>query len=362
MKPPPFPLLPLRDGQADRLRLGDFPTSVEPLRGLCGRLGRDDLFVKRDDLSAEIYGGNKVRKLEYLLADARAHGARRVITSGAAGSNHALATAIHAKRAGFGVTLILFDQPPAPAVRDNLCMDAAVGAEMIHGEDYGAYDAMVEGIVRRYTASEGVAPYCIPFGGSSPVGVRGYVAAGFELHGQILSGAIREPSVIVIAMGSMGSAAGLLLGLRAAGVKSEVVAVRVTPQPLAGPGPFGALLRATNDLLREKDPAFPDLSAAAGDGFTICHDYYEPGYGIPSDAVREAVIIAVESDGVSLDHTYSGKAFAAFLDEAKKMRREPAGPLLFWNTKNSRKFPEEMLAEGRAKLPEDFRKYLSKII
>ncbi len=354
---PLFRAFPSLERRLPQIPIGCFPTPT-PVERLCG-LGtwfhREDLFIKRDDISSNLYGGNKVRKLEFLLAEAKVRGAVRIITSGAAGSNHALATALYAKKAGLSATLILFDQPPSAEVEENLLMDAASGAEMIYRERYEEYDRTIANLYRFYNEDEGIDPYLIPAGGSSPVGALGFVNAGFELKGAVDAGHLGEPKTVFVPLGTMGTAAGLLLGLRAAGLSTRLVGVRVTPSTLAAPEKFKALYCKTNELLRTLDPLFPDLRDHAGD-LSICDDYFEPGYGLASASVNEAIALIRKTDGITLDRTYTGKALAALLAAAGSAAE---GPLLFWNTKNSQPFPARLLSEGRAKLPEEFRRFLS---
>jgi D-cysteine desulfhydrase len=224
---------------------------------------------------------------------------------------------------------------------------------MVYRDRYEEYGRTVADLVALYNRRDGVDPYLIPAGGSSPVGALGFVNAGFELKVQVDAGDLLEPFAVVVPLGTMGTAAGLLLGLRAAGLATRLIGVRVTPTALADPEKFRLLCRRINDLLRTLDPGFPDLGDAAG--FSLCADHFEPGYGLASASVNAAVDLLRESDNVTLDHTYTGKAFAALLDEASHGN---LGPLLFWNTKNSQPFPEAMLAEGRERLPEEFRRFL----
>jgi D-cysteine desulfhydrase len=331
--------------------IGSFPTPVEPLPGLCRLLGRDDLFIKRDDVSATPYGGNKVRKLEFLLADAQRQGAVRVITNGAAGSNHCLATALYAKRAGLRTTLILFDQPATDAVRGNLLMDAGVGAEMVYEQDYDRYGDVLRRLIKRYEKDEGRTPYVIPAGGSSAVGVLGYVNAGFELAAQIHRKELPGPVAIHLAFGTMGTVVGLAIGLAAAGMKSRIVASRVVPASLANAERAQTLFEETLHFLRGSDPQFPEVSL---DAVSIRHDFFEPGYGLASKAVVEAVDTIKKSDDIALDITYTGKAFAAFLSDA---RTKGNGPLLFWNTKNSHPLPVAVAPTDYSVLPVAFHKF-----
>ncbi|HEX6693602.1 MAG TPA: pyridoxal-phosphate dependent enzyme, partial [Longimicrobiales bacterium] len=165
--------------------------------------------VKRDDLSGDAYGGNKVRKLEFLLAAARARGATRVVTAGAFGSHHALATTVYARRLGFDVTTILFPQHVTPHVRGIPLMCAALGAEVrftprMEGVPFALWRAALDGRGRTCV---------IPPGGSDAIGTLGYVEAGLELAAQWQESRSKRPARIHVAAGTLGTAAGLALGL-----------------------------------------------------------------------------------------------------------------------------------------------------
>jgi 1-aminocyclopropane-1-carboxylate deaminase/D-cysteine desulfhydrase-like pyridoxal-dependent ACC family enzyme len=333
--------------------VGSFPTPVEKLDGLGKKLGRGDLFVKCDNLSGPLYGGNKVRKLEFLLADAAKKGARRVITMGAAGSNHALATALYARAAGLKAALLLFEQPASSVVRNNLLTDAWAGADLHYEATFETLMKRLPEIMRRYAETDGCAPYFIPAGGSSATGAVGYVNAAFELKLQIDNDELPLPAVIFCPFGTMGTVAGLALGLRAAGLASRVVAARVVPKGVANREKCAALVDETATILCRRDPEFPQLH------FSDCaidlnHDYFEPGYGEASQTVIDAVALAESADDLHLDTTYSGKAFAAFIAAARAGKE---GPLLFWNTKNSVPLPEEAMAIDYHRLPEPLHRY-----
>jgi len=356
---PLFKKFPELSGKMAHLPLGDLPTPIELLAGLSKKLGRKNLFIKRDDISGKAYGGNKVRKLEFLLADAKKKGAVRVITTGAAGSNHALATAIYAKQNGLKATLVLGEQPASPVVRGNLLMDAHVGAEMIYEEDYGKQNVIIEETIGKYSAQEGLAPYWIPAGGSSIIGVLGFVNAAFELGEQVEQGIIEEPAAIVVALGTMGTAAGLLLGLRAAGLHSRVVAARVIPSVIANREKFKTLFEGAGGLLRNADPSFPLVNYTEND-LVVCSDHFEPGYGLATRTVEAGLSLIERTENVHLDITYTGKAFATFLDETGK-KEYGDKPLLFWNTKNSRELPEEIQKIDYRTLPAEFYKYFERV-
>jgi 1-aminocyclopropane-1-carboxylate deaminase/D-cysteine desulfhydrase-like pyridoxal-dependent ACC family enzyme len=350
-----FKRYPLLNFRLPRIAFGNFPTPVQKLSGLCRRLGRDNLYIKRDDLSSLTYGGNKVRKLEFLLADALKRGAVRVITSGGAGSNHALATALYGKQVGLTAVLLLYNQPNTQSIRDNLLMNLYNGAEIVHHDTYQEHLQALEETVRSYEAADGKAPYIIPLGGSSPLGAMGYVNAGFELAEQIDAGILPLPSRVFLALGTMGTAAGLMLGLKAAGIRTHVHAVRVVPDYVADMDKCRILFRQTNDLLQKLDPSFP-LYTIEPEDLTIYHEYFGEKYGLYTSEALAAASLLRENDGIILDGTYTGKACAAFVADARSGSDEP---ILFWNTKNSLPFPPEALAADCRLLPVSFHRYFN---
>lgn len=319
--------------------LGRFPTPVEALEPLGRELGVGRLAIKRDDLSGAAYGGNKVRKLEFLLGAARRAGAREVVTVGFAGSNHALATALYARALGLRCTALLLPQVGAQYVRRNLLAGRGAGAALRHYRNLATLMIGGWGEFLRGRWRDGVWPYYIPPGGSCPLGVAGYVNAALELRDQIAAGETEAPDRIYVPLGSMGTAAGLALGLKAAGLGSQVVAVRVIEERLASGKGMAALLRQTGALLHKLDPAFPraDLPGPAfsAGALVIRNDYFGAGYARFTEAgVRAAELMRARA-GLPLNGAYSAKAFAALLGDAA--RGELKGKaVLFWNTYNSR--------------------------
>ncbi len=216
---PLFQHYPLLAHKLPYVALGVFPTPVQKLDQLGQQLGLDNLFIKRDDLSGKIYGGNKIRKLEFILGKAIRTKAGEVLTFGAAGSNHALATAIYADQLGLKSISMLASQPNASYIRRNLLMSYHYGAELhlipnIPFIPLVANPAVLYQLLR-HRLKRGQFPMIVPMGGSSPLGAVGFVNAAFELQEQILKGEISEPDYIYVASGSMGTAAGLILGLKA---------------------------------------------------------------------------------------------------------------------------------------------------
>jgi len=307
------------------LELAELPTPVEQLPRLAGP-GAAELWIKRDDLSSPLYGGNKVRKLELLLAAARRRGAGRVLTMGARGSNHLLATVLHARSLGLAATGVIFPQPPTEHVERNLAADRGAGAELV---EVGSKYLLAAGLMRallRCRRREGSWPYLIPGGGSNPLGALGFVNAGLELAAQVRAGLLPEPAAVYLAFGTGGTAAGLALGLELAGLATRVVAVRVIDRLLANRRRLLALLRATRRLLRSGGDELP-RPRRPGANLEIEHRFFGDGYGRATKAGRRAVELFAGA-GIILEDTYTGKAAAALLEAAGRK----TGPLLYWHT------------------------------
>jgi D-cysteine desulfhydrase len=311
--------------------LGTFPTPVERMGDLAGP-GGAALWVKRDDLCSGTYGGNKVRKLEHLLGEAELSGAETLITLGAIGSNHGLATAIHGASAGFTVDLALYDQPVSPYVRRNLAGFAATGARV---HDAGSIPAalLASGGIYARRRRAGENPYFIMVGGTSRLGCLGYVSAGLELADQIASGQLPEPDAVFLPLGTCGTAAGLLVGLKLARSKARLKAVRVADAFPAHSLTVRLLAQDVADYLHALDPTVPRLRIR-DDDFDVITTHLGTGYGYPTEAAAAAIRLAEPQLG--LDPTYSGKALAACLDHSRGI---PGGNVLFWNTFNSARVP-----------------------
>jgi len=333
--------------------LGLFPTPVEELLALSKQLGRQGLYVKRDDLSGNPYGGNKVRKLEFILGDVMHKGIQTVVTSGAAGSNHALATAIYGQKLGLEVELMLFAQPPTEEVRSNLLADFHAGARLHHADSYEEHLRMMDEFMRR-AAERNEIKYVIPPGGSMPLGVLGYVNAAFELKMQIEQGIIPEPDEIFVAYGTMGTAVGLALGVSMAGLHSKIRAVRVVPDVVANEEKFQELFEATRHLLIASDPSLASRSFDR-EILSVEQSFYGQGYGVGTREASEAIELFDRFQEITLDQTYTGKTAAAFLAAAGQTPRDKN--LLFWVTKNSCPLPPESRSIDFHRLPEEFQRY-----
>jgi len=313
------------------------------------------LYVKRDDISGEAYGGNKVRKLEFLLARATALGATSVLTFGAAGSNHALATAIYARQLGMEAISMMVPQQNSPNVRRNLLRGLAAGATLrLFGGRKMVSAATIEEIASRFSAGKG-RPFVIPAGGSAPLGVVGFVNAAFELRAQVEAGLIPEPDRIYVASGTMGTCVGLLLGLAAAGLRSRVVAVRVTTAPYTTPEKARRLYARTLGLLRRADRDFPAIPFPES-RFTLRDEFLGEGYARPTEAGTVALRRLDDLEGVALEGTYTGKALACLLADGASGALENE-TILFWNTYNSQSQADAIKNLDYYQLPEGFHRY-----
>jgi 1-aminocyclopropane-1-carboxylate deaminase/D-cysteine desulfhydrase-like pyridoxal-dependent ACC family enzyme len=342
--------------------LGEFPTPVQKLERLGAELGVSQLYMKRDDLSGKFYGGNKPRKLEFILGNALRSKAKEVITFGGAGSNHALATAIYGRQIGLKSISMLIHQPNARYVRRNLLMGHYCGAEL-HLCGTGlesainmpvAYAATIYQLLR-HRVKKGRLPHFIPPGGSCPLGATGFVNAALELRGQVASGEMPEPEYIYVAAGSMGTAAGLSLGLRAARLGSRVVSVAVGSEKTTNTRGMIELINKTNSLLCSLDGSFPKFEFSETD-VDIRHDHAGQRYALFTEEGMEAVCMVKECEGVKLDGTYTGKALAALRHDAKNGSLRGKA-ILFWNTLNSRDFSDDISGLDYHDLPRPFHRY-----
>lgn len=322
-----FEAFPALEKKVPWTPLVDAPTPVHVLEGLSGHLG-SEVWIKRDDKTSAAYGGNKPRKLEFLLGEALSRGYRTLVTGGGIGTNHGLATAVFGRQLGFHVVLGLFGQPVTAHVRKSLLLYHAYGAEMFFVSNLlsALWHYYVTERVRRRGA------YFIPGGGSSPLGVLGYVDAGLELAIQVERKELPLPRAIYLPVGTGGTMAGLVLGLRLSGLNTRVVGVQVAPRLLANPRASLRLARKTLKLMRHRDRAVPGLELSEAD-LSMDSSYYGPGYGHPTDGARRALSLMARTEGIDLELTYTAKTLSGLLHRVRSEGER--GPTLFWNTFNS---------------------------
>ena len=296
-----------------RAALGDFPTPVQRVDDRRGAL-----WIKRDDLSARPVGGNKVRALELLLAGVSP--GDLVVTTGARGSTHALATAMHAHRLGARVALVRWPQEMNPDAEQTE-RRASSSAD----ERYAAWtpvDAILRSWLVQLRTSARV--HWVPPGGTSPLGIVGHVIGALELAAQIERGELPLPARIVVPLGTGGTAAGLLLGCAIAGLETTIVAVRVAPRIVARASRVRALAGQTARLIERR--AGKRVPRPVPARLEVVHEAFGGAYGRPTAAGRDAARWLRDASGIALDATYSAKACAVAL------ARRDLSPTLFWLT------------------------------
>ena len=340
------------------------PTPVEQLKHFGTYIGCPHLYIKRDDLTGtkmgkgfRLYGGNKPRKLEFLLADARAKGAQTVITYGCVGSNHALATAVYAHELGLKSILLLKDQPNSYIVRHNLLLDHAHGAQLQFFANNHLRAAATEKLL-----AEDAHAYFIPTGGSNALGTVGFVNAAFELADQVKKGDLQEPDLIYIAAGSSSSAsvAGLLVGILAAGLHSDVVAVCVEPEEKDGDylRRIRTLFLETNELLHAADASFP-FFAFPTEKISLNKKFCGTQYGLLMPETKVTMEIGKNLENITLEGTYSAKVVAAIIDDAQAHAIDANSTILFWNTYCGIDFSHLCNWYDYKKLPPEFHIYFT---
>lgn len=290
------------------LPLGTGPTPVRALPGLSDGAAR--VWMKDDGSFGDGgWGGNKVRKLEWLLPEVRRRGRRTILTVGGLGTNWGLAAALYAREQGLDTALALIDQPADEHVRAQLERLRASGAALHFTHTKARTIAAAPLLFARH-ASAGRPPYYLPAGGSSPVGVLGYVEGALELAAQVRDGALPEPSHVVAAVGSGGTIAGLLLGLRLAGLRTRVVGVVVNDTLRLDAPTLTRLARRTERLLRKRGARLPPLDLG---GLEIVDGWLGPAYGHATPAGSRAAALAASREQLPLDPVYTAKAMAALL-------------------------------------------------
>ncbi len=312
--------------------LADLPTALEAAPRFGAALGIPSLLVKRDDRSGRPYGGNKVRKLEYLLGDALARGCDAVLTFGAAGSNHALATAIYARQLGLDCHAVISDQVQTPWVADTLRWHLQLGTQLTPAASYAQMLATAA-TIRAQHPGGAERLYEIPWGGSSPLGTLGFVAAGFEIAAQLADLGLEEPARIYLACGTMGSVAGLLLGLYLADSDAMVVGVPILPQERVTAPAVGALCKAAHQEMQQRDasvPSCPDLLSR----LEFRSAFFGTGYAEATREGLEAMQLARDLADLKVETTYTAKALACLIADARSGRLAGCTPV-FWQTWNS---------------------------
>jgi 1-aminocyclopropane-1-carboxylate deaminase/D-cysteine desulfhydrase-like pyridoxal-dependent ACC family enzyme len=302
--------------------LGHYPTPLEPLDRLARAAGLSQrLYVKRDDAISFGFGGNKVRKLRYVIPAVQAAGADVVITCGGIQSNHARATAAACAASGLACHIVANGEPPA-RLTGNALLNQLLGAPV----DYVASRAEREPAMARAAdrlRREGRRPAIVPLGASTPLGALGYAAAVGELLGQIPA-----PGVIVHACSSGGTSAGLAAGCRLHGVAPRLIGISADDPPDAVREVVCRILAGMGPLLGGDD----DLLVAAAEQLEVDDQFVGPGYGQPTPASREAQALGARHEALLVDHTYTAKALAGLLAYCRDGRIPRDATVVFWHT------------------------------
>ena len=313
-----------------RVSLGHFPTPLERLDNLSKALGGPDIYIKRDDCTGLATGGNKTRKLEFLVAEALAKGADTLVTQGATQSNHVRQTAAAARRVGLECHALLerrvtnmgdgYEQAGNVLLDDLLCCRYEFRDE---GLDM---NAEAESLGERLR-EQGRTPYVIPGGGSNPVGALGYAACAAELVHQADERGLRVDRVLH-ATGSAGTQAGLVAGLHALNAPIEVIGISVRAAREKQIDNVHKLSCATSELLGVRDA--PERALVQ-----VYDDYVGPGYGQPTDAMVAAIRLLAAEEGIFLDPVYSGKGMAGLIDLVRNGSLRKGETVVFIHTGGS---------------------------
>lgn len=309
-----------------RARLAHLPTPVEPLPNLSKHLGGPELWIKRDDQTGLATGGNKARKLEYLMGEALRIRADSVITAGSTQSNHARQTAAAAAKCGLECHLVLYAPGASPPANlsGNVLLDVLLGASIHWTEEHAPYRETISQVEETLRA-QGKQPYVVPYGGSSRVGMMGYVTAIQELADQAT--VTGELDTVVFASSSGGTQAGLIVGSYLTGWLGKVQLLGISvDEREATLGP-----RVAN-LVNEGAQALGLNWWVNDDVADINDDYLGGGYAVVGDAEREAIQLLAQCEGILADPVYTGRALAGLIDLVRRGEFRAGRRVLFWHT------------------------------
>lgn len=312
-----------------RVRLGHFPTPLEFLPNLTRHLDGPNIYIKRDDCTGLASGGNKTRKLEFLVADAIEKKADILITQGAVQSNHARQTIAAAAIVGMKCKILLEERvqnaPEEYAESGNVMLDRLLGGEIVQRLPAGTNMAQAMEDLAAELRAKGHNPYIIPGGGSNPIGALGYVACALEMMQQSLEMGLRIDHV-VHATGSAGTQAGLVVGFGATNSQIPVYGIGVRAPKAQQEENVWKLAQATSEYMD-----LP-LTALRREDVVANTDYVGDGYGLPTEAMMEAIRLAAETDAILLDPVYSGKGMAGLIDLIRKGHFKKGENVIFVHT------------------------------
>jgi D-cysteine desulfhydrase len=305
----------------DRIHIAHLPTTIERLDRLSKHLAGPELLIKRDDQTGVALGGNKVRKLEFLVADAKAQGCDHLITSGAPQSNHCRQTAAAAARSGLSCSLVLRGSEPLE-LTGNLLLNNLLGAHM-HWADETPLSEIVKEVADE-VSSMGRHPYVVPLGGSNVMGATGFVLAMHEIMRQLAQDNIHV-DFIVFASSSGGTQAGMVLGAKVYGFHGRILGISIDRPAEELKTQVAALATATATHL-----GLETLSVVSD--VEVNDDYIGPGYSILTEVERDAIRMVAELEGILLDPVYTGRAMGGLIDLIRWGAFTRSQRVLFWHT------------------------------
>lgn len=303
-----------------RVKIAHLPTPIEALPRLSAVLGGAKLFVKRDDQTGLGMGGNKTRKLEFLVAEALANGAKTMITAGAVQSNHCRQTAAAAARFGLECILVLAGEPPGEST-GNLLLDRLFGAVIVWTSPAERDSTLQQTFDLAW--ENGKRPYLVPYGGSSATGASAYVFAIQELLEQG-----SHPDWIVFASSSGGTQAGMALGAHIFGYRGKVLGISIDEDRETLSERVASLANAAADFLGEE-------ARLGAQDILVNDDYLGQGYGVMGEVEKEAIQLFARHEGLLLDPVYTGRAAAGMIDLIRKGQLRRDESVLFWHTGGS---------------------------
>ncbi len=355
-----FEMYPGLAGNIPWASLGTFPTPVEKLSGLGASLGYPELWVKRDDLSSLKMGGNKVRVMEFLLAQMKAQGKTVALSPGALGSNQILASAIYGNQLGLKIIGIFFKQCPTDYMCRHMLIDQSMGVEFVHvNSPYFVPLVIIYQWIRNFDWKKMRGPFYIPSFGSSATCAVGYFDGMLELKKQVDAGQCPEPDYIFVTAGTGGTMAGIELGARVLGMKTKVVGVRITDWIACNEPLVASIVNRCYGLLKRSGADFPPLRWKGSD-ITLIHDFFGGEYAKITTEGVEARKMAKELDDIVLDTTYTAKTMAAMVRYLSENDLKDK-TILFWHTYNTRDLTPFISAEcSPENLPGAFQQYFIK--
>jgi D-cysteine desulfhydrase family pyridoxal phosphate-dependent enzyme len=311
-----------------RIALGHFPTPVESLARLSAQLGGPDLYVKRDDQTGLATGGNKTRKLEFIVAEAMARGCDHLVTLGGPQSNHCRQTAAAAAVLGLGCSVVLSGHPPVQRL-GNLLLDELLGAEVLWAGARPREEVAEE--VTQSLRRRGRRPYLVPLGGSTGLGALGYVVAMQEALTQLAARQL-DIDMMIVASSSAGTQAGLVLGAALAGYRGQVLGISIDASAADLAANVTRIASDAAQLLGCDGGGGPGHGTAEGLPVHVNADYLGGGYSVVGDLERDAIRTVARAEGLLLDPVYTGRAFGALMALIRQSVIGKGQSVLFWHT------------------------------